>query len=159
MVAWSCLGHNYSDRCPGCCTCLCSLLRGWVSSYFPGLTLTHRHKQSISWPSARLPSKTTLRPWISLPLSEKTNQTKPGKPNQNNSFFLFWKTQEKNLPGLQNVNLRTLWFLVGCHFLPHYALLTQTNTAGPVQGAPPSPKSTQAVTVWKEWLPAKWEFD
>lgn len=87
MVAWSCLGHNYSDRCPGCCTCLCSLLWGWVSSHFPGLTLTHRHKQSISWPSARLPSKTTLRPWISLPLSEKTNQTKPGKPNQHNSFF------------------------------------------------------------------------
>lgn len=44
-----------------------------------------QHKQSISWPSARLPSKTTLRLGSPCPWVKK--QTKPGKPNQNNSFF------------------------------------------------------------------------
>lgn len=98
MVAWSCLGHNYSDGCPGCCTCLCSLLRGWVSCHFPGLTLTHRSLHSTSNPSpGPLPGfQAKQHSRISLPLSEKTNQTKPGKPNQNNSlFFVLEDTREE----------------------------------------------------------------
>lgn len=137
-------------------------LRLWVSCHFPVLMLTHLSLHSTRIPSPgplpALPSKTTLRPWIFFPWVKK--QTKPKQENQTKiTLFLFWKTQEKNLPGLQSLNLRTLWFLVGCNFLPHYALMKQANAAGPVQGAPPSPKSTQGAPVWKEWIPAKWKSD
>lgn len=86
-------------------------LRLWVSCHFPVLMLTHLSLHSTRILSPGLlpapPSKTTLRPWIFFPSVKK--QTRPDQENQTKiTLFLFWKTQEKNLPCLQNLNLRTL---------------------------------------------------
>lgn len=100
MVAWSCLGHNYSDRCPGCCTCLCSLLRGWVSSHFPGLTLTHRSLHSTSNPSpGPLPGfQAKQHSGLGSPCPWVKKQTKPNQENQTKTtlfFFVLEDTREE----------------------------------------------------------------
>lgn len=61
--------------------------------------------------------------------------------------------QEENLQDLRGLNLRTLCFLVGCHFLPHYALPKQANTTLTL------PKYILGATAEKRQLTAKRESD
>lgn len=118
-------------------------------------------KQCIS--CASLPSK--QHSGLASPCPWVRTQTKPNQESQTKItlFFIFLLfcsgRQEKNWPGLQNLNLRTLLI---SNWLPFPTPLCPAETSQHCRASARSstfPKPTQGAAVWKEWLPAKGESE